>query len=361
MTETPISGSARAAKVFPVIAILLSLGIMLLLGEGLLRLTGREVGFSRVVPDPVLHHVHPKSFSYTASHPGGEYTDHPIRFDAEGRVVPPDSAAVSAGAPGGPRIAFMGDSFVEALQFPYAETFVGLLARSAGPGATVWNYGVSSYSPVLYRLQWEHEVAADRPTQVILMLYGNDVWDDAQYAKAAVRNAGGRITAVPGPHLSWFRRFLRGSYLFQFLRKYEMRLEWVVFKRGERRGRTVNGFLEEHPDLSPLTAESLAAVCREIRASGARLLLTAVPSKYVILKGSLPGNEEEFADKVKTWAEANGVAYLDLVPAFAAAAAGGSLFLDQDIHFNARGHRVVAEAIHRAWPDVFPGDPGAPD
>lgn len=359
MSETPTTTNSRAAKVFPVVAILMSLGVMLLAGEGILRLTGKQYIFSRVVSDPVLHHVHPPNFSYIAHHPIGEFPDHTVRFDSEGRVTGPDSTR-TAGSADGPRIAFMGDSFVEALQFPYDETFVGLLARAARPGAVVWNYGVSSYSPLLYRLQWEHRVAADHPTHVILMLYGNDVWDDAQYAKHGVRNAQGEIVAVRGPHIGWVRRFLRSSYLFQFVRKYEMRLEWVVFKRGERRGRTVNGFLEEHPDLSPLTAESLGAVCREIQDSGAKLLLTAVPSKYVTLKGSLPGGEEQFADKVKAWARANGVAYLDLVPDFAAAAAKGPLFLNKDIHFNLRGHRVVAEAIHRAWPDVFPGDPVPP-
>ena len=42
----------------------------------------------------------------------------------------------------------MGDSFTEAGQVAYANSFVGLLDASAKGVATVKNYGVSSYSPL---------------------------------------------------------------------------------------------------------------------------------------------------------------------------------------------------------------------
>lgn len=350
-TPSPAGPSAGTRRVFALILVVLTFGMMMAAGEIVLRVLGLQYIYTRVEPDPVLHHVHPPNFSYVATFPTHEFGGHTVLFDADGLPVDPDGPI----APEHPvfRVAFMGDSFVEAINVPYEESFVGLLQLGSRDRTEVRNYGVSSYSPVLYRLQWEEKVRAWKPTHVFLMLYGNDVWDDNQYKKAAVRDAEGRITAVPGPRISAVKRLLRKSYMFLFFRKYERQVEWMIFNRGERRGRQVGGYLEEHPDLPQDMKDNLLEIRRGVEATGARFVLTAVPSKYVLREGALPEGETQFCDKVQAWCRETGTTYIDLEGPFSRARAEGPLFFDGDIHFNPAGHRVTAEVLRAAFPGVF--------
>ena len=51
-------------------------------------------------------------------------------------------------------IAFIGDSFTEAIGVPYEDSFVGLFDNT-NPDLNVANLGVSSYSPTVYRVKIE--------------------------------------------------------------------------------------------------------------------------------------------------------------------------------------------------------------
>ena len=102
-----------------------------------------------------------------------------------------------------------------------------------------------------------------------------------------------------------------------------------------------------------------------MRRSGAEIILTAVPSKERTLARTRRTGEPTFSDKVRAWAEANGVPFVDLEVAFYAAAdaavdvgaaregVGEPLFLARDIHFTSAGHQLVAETLATAHPTIF--------
>jgi len=123
---------------------------ILALAELVLRVLDFGPGHAPLDPDRLLHHVHPKSYSYFAYSRTGEYDGFRVHYDADGwRVAAPTKPAkVRPGC----RIAFMGDSFTEAGQVPFEDSFVGLLATLTG--CEVTNYGVASYSPIFYDIQW---------------------------------------------------------------------------------------------------------------------------------------------------------------------------------------------------------------
>ena len=75
-------------------------------------------------------------------------------------------------------MAVMGDSFVEAVQVAWEDTFVARMqVRSAGR-TDVLNRANSSYSPLIALLRWQRQVVHERPTHLLLLLCSNDLADD---------------------------------------------------------------------------------------------------------------------------------------------------------------------------------------
>jgi len=81
-----------------------------------------------------------------------------------------------------------------------------------------------------------------------------------------------------------------------------------------------------------------------VTAQGARLVLIYIPFRRDIPQ---PANSQ-FAI-LKSWTDARHVALLDLTSAEAPYSAA-QITIDNGIHLNANGHRVIAEAIESAWP-----------
>ena len=134
---------------YRLVAVALSAALSLLAAEAVLRIMNMGFGNSPMEPDPYLHHVHPKNYSFVQQHPSGELGGFRIDYNAEGRVhrgagfAPPAQPAC--------RIALMGDSFTEGGQVPFAESFAGLL-EAAAPRCEVRNYGVRG--PTARRSTW---------------------------------------------------------------------------------------------------------------------------------------------------------------------------------------------------------------
>ncbi|HYE55354.1 MAG TPA: hypothetical protein VD996_10935, partial [Chitinophagaceae bacterium] len=124
---------------------------LLLLTELVLRVLGYGYSNSPADADPYLHHVHPRDHLFKCYTPGGEFGDFMVYYDTLGRrTMPPDPLKQK------PRpmnsIVFMGDSFVEGLQVPYDQSFIGLIEKKLYRYRFL-NYGVTGYSPLLNYLQ----------------------------------------------------------------------------------------------------------------------------------------------------------------------------------------------------------------
>lgn len=320
-----------------------------------LRAAGMGFGNSPMEPDPYLHHVHPRNYSFVQQHPSGELGGFEIEYNEEGRVFR-GSAYDTREDPNLPcRVAFMGDSFTEAGQVPFAASFVGLLEDAARGTCTVRNYGVRSYSPAIYLVQWTREVRKWNPTHVFVLLFGNDVREDVTYMNSAVVDEDGWPTAIQGPSDGWLVSQLRRSYTARFARMVWMRLDWAWRFRGQEHT-IVNGVVEENPDLPELSTNLLLELNRRVRADGARLVVMVVPSRYRLMGDGSVVVEEDFHQKVKRWAGEHDIEFLDLYDKFEQGSRPDvELFFRQDIHFTEEGHALTAAVIARAFPDLFKG------
>ena len=336
-----------------------ALGIGLLIGfvfvEVGLRATGMGFGNSPMEPDPFLHHVHPRNYSFIQQHPSGELGGFEIRYNDEGRMSLSDEAPREDASAASCRVAFMGDSFTEAGQVPYDTSFAGLLEKAARGTCDVRNYGVRSYSPAIYLVQWTRDVRPWKPTHVFVLLFGNDVREDVTYMNTAVVDAKGWPTAIEGPSDGWLVSQLRASYTARFARMIWMRANWWWQFRGQEHT-IVGGVVEENPDLPTLSTDLILEMNRRMRAEGTRMILMVVPSRYRLMGDGSVEVTEDFHQKVKAWAAQHDVEFLDLYDPFARGSRPDvQLFFRQDIHFTEEGHALTAATIGRAFPQVFTG------
>jgi lysophospholipase L1-like esterase len=339
-------------KLFPVAAVSLSIVAALVLVEIMLRVAGIGYGNSPLESHPVLHHVHPANYTFRAYTPAAEYNSFTITYDERGlrkhnvpRLPVSDSAY---------RVAFMGDSFVEATQVSDRDSFIGRLMENSSESTEVWNLGVSSYSPIFYLVQWREIVEARKPTHVFVLLFGNDIRSDDEMTGQAQVSADHDVISIPGPGDDWLVRIARHSYVARLLRRVQLQIAWYLDNR-EKVAESDGHVIEEHDRISDRTDAYLRKLRDQVTASGAEFVLLAVPSK-ARLRSTKSNGSPEFADYVRDWAHQNGVTYLDLAPAFRMAARDGKkTFFDNDIHFNPTGHALVASVIRLAYPHVFAG------
>lgn len=337
---------------FKIGALVLGLLVAATGAELALRLMNMGFGNSPMEPDPYLHHVHPRNYTFVQQHPSGELGGFEIQYDAEGRVY--RGRAAPAAAPLPCRVALMGDSFTEGGQVPFDRTFAGLLEAAGRGRCEVRNYGVRSYSPAIYLVQWTREVRRWQPTTVFVLLFGNDVREDVNYLAVSVKDEAGWPVAIQGPADGWLVSQLRRSYVARFVRMLAMRASWAWEHAGEAQW-TVGGVVEEHPEWAGPTPGLVDELSRRVRADGVELVIMAVPSRYRLMgDGRIPITAPDFHATVQAWSRDRGIRFLDLHSPFGRASrAGVPLFFLQDIHFNAEGHALTAAAIARAFPETF--------
>ncbi len=375
-----------------------SLGVALLL---LVLLDPLLPGLDRPpdIQSETFHHTRQPGVWTTEQY--GEFGPHPVYIDAAGwREAPPpageasgpaagdepDGAAASgeAGRPAPPpgtgrprpagerfRMAVMGDSFVEAIQVPWEDTFVARLeARSAGR-TEVLNRGNSSYSPLLSLVRWRRQVAYEEPTHLLLLICPNDVFDDRRYTKNALHRENGGADDLD--RMYWRSSVARPEFqdrgrLYKLYRRWRGRaaVATAPWRRGHllEPDRPARRWREQNPALTPLTGRYLRALAEHARAAGVEFTLSAVPSSWEFRDPALRVSDlrtgTTFADNVAAWAAANGVRYVDLQSPFRVAAEEGErLFFELDGHFTPVGHEVAAEAFAAAHPELF-GAAGAP-
>jgi len=335
-----------------VTGIILSLGI----AEATLRLLGIGYGSSPLIPDPVLHHVHPRDYLFMSYSPIGSFGSHPIYYDRDGLVSDPSQQDFQGNSESFKPVykaAFLGDSFVEANHVAWGESFVGRLEEGARSITLVKNYGVNSYSPIYYLLQWREVVQNFHPTHLFVILYTNDVTTDEQMKSIAKFSDTGELLAIPGPAGNRLTQILRRSYLARYARKVQIGIQWMIKNRKKPKA-AVGPYVEENPDIGEWSSNLVTTLSREVGDQNGMLILMAVPSHYRLLNPDQEFSEPQHADKWKNWAIDHRIKYIDLVKPFEEAHRHGKkLFLDRNIHFNETGHSLVASIIAKHCPDVF--------
>ena len=274
------------------------------------------------------------------------------------------------------RLAVMGDSFVEAVQVAWEDTFVARLEARSDGRTEVLNRGISGYGPLLSLVRWRRQVVRERPSHLLLLVCPNDIVDDRTYTDNARRLGGGgdraRSSAEAGDaeagdtaDLRWkeprSRTVPREGWLPRLYRRWHGRaaVVWVSLKTRAVADpdEPLRNWRRQNRAMTSLTGRHLLELAAAAREAGVEFTLSAVPTSWEFREQAPPPELRvgpTFADNVAAWAAANGVRYVDLQPAFRTAAAEGQrLFFERDGHFTPAGHAVAAEVFAAAWPELF--------
>ena len=129
--------------------VVISVFVAFLIAEVFLRILGVGYGNAPLERSKTYSHVHPTSYEFFMYDPDGEYGGYKVFYDELGRRVPSQRSQTTQFVNEGNAILFLGDSFTEGNQVPYDDTFVSLVGETLG--SPTLNFGVSSYSPMIYQ------------------------------------------------------------------------------------------------------------------------------------------------------------------------------------------------------------------
>ena len=335
--------------------VLLSTIIALGLLEFGLRFLGPPPASAPMIPDSVLHHVKIRNFTFRSYSPNDEFAPFIIYWDGRGLVADPEKKQIFDPSRHTRKIALLGDSFTEASQVPYANSFAGLLNQNAQSGVFFFNWGMAYCGPVIYYVRWKYDIKQTHPEHVFLELYENNIGNDEVFSKQTKFDADGlpiKVTAKMEPFLNWLRR----SSLFRFARFAFLKGYFQIYPQRDATILNAGDFGELRPDISELTARMILALKKEIEASGAKLTILAVPSRRADLFGDPADCYPTFASKVATWCHDHEIDYIDLEKPFQEWRhnnGNAKLYFKRDIHWTAAAHRLVAEAIMARYPQYF--------
>jgi hypothetical protein len=351
------------------LALLLALAVDLVLGAFLIR---PDAGTFRAL-HPYYHHGFLPDVSTTTRWGEREYPmiTNSLGFrDASVRDV--------ALEPAGRRILFIGDSFVEGIGVPWEETFVARLGAELGPSVELLNAGAVSYSPLLYRLRVAYllEEVGLRFGELVVFVDISDIQDEVLYQSFEPRRATRADRALAGLSTVLLRhsfaawstssilRQRRGgvsnaidvgkladnSIYFRDLSAYQVEGGQAAVEKGRWEWTIAEPLMEAWGrrglELAKADMRALIELCR---ARGIAVTVCVYPSPVQILM------KDEDSLQSRTWREfcaemGTGVAFVDLFPLFGKAAGKprgvyNRYFIPGDVHWNAAGHELVAEAL----------------
>lgn len=324
----------------------------------------------------------------------------PITINAHGRR---DVDRPWEKPPGVRRILVLGDSFVEALQVPLAETFfrrmeAALDARQPDARHEVLAAGVSGYGTAGAALYFEQLGRRYQPDVVVLAFYpGNDVRNNSATLEdrfPPVYDESGALLRVDGPareaaHRGWLPEWKTKRYMRRLLLTQQPQLATALVGLGLLRPDAVRsvpaedgvpvayGVFAEAPapswiDAWERTEQLLARLAGAARAEGARFSVAigsireqVYPELWEEIVAQHPAMAGRAWDldaprrRVEQWCVRSEVACVALAPPFAAAAASGgpALHFRHDGHWTAAGHQLVADILTEFVARQFVGAP----
>jgi hypothetical protein len=312
-------------------------------------------------PDLGWHHPRDTSLWFKTN----EFTVQ-LRLDADGRRIGPPAT--------GPRVALLGDSFIEAAQVQEDQTLAALLSKALA--AQVLNDGVSGYGTDQEVTQLEQRYAAAPPRLAILAFaVANDVWNNdwvlerertvAARPHVDLDSSGQALVQVPtAPGEPNARDQLR-----------------LLLARSAALATLKSGLIPDIPEGT--LSHDLRGVLREpagewvrawritdlllahaqdvARSMGVPLLVVIIPDGCQVHLDVCAGDSADATstkpqDRVAAVARSVGLPVVDLLATFRDHAASGErLYFHVDGHWNARGQEVAAETIARTARELLAG------
>jgi hypothetical protein len=251
-----------------------------------------------------------------------------------------------------PAIFVIGDSFTEGIGSTYENSFAGLMACDAAKQKkAVWNLGVASYSPVIYfrKIRVAAQKLGLRPREIFVFLDLSDINDDAVIYHV------GSDGVVRSSAFHWFNigQFLLGNFA-TFRVIYDLYLSSslaTVGSLGQDRARwTFDPALMKEwgrrgLEIAGKNLDRIVAMCREW---DCRMTLVVYPWPDNVVAGDRNSVQ---VTHWRAWAASRHVRFIDgFAPFFREPAEVAILkyFIPGDIHFSARGHRLLFDEVKRA-------------
>jgi hypothetical protein len=269
------------------------------------------------------------------------------------------------------RLLIIGDSFVEGLGLPYEETFVGLLAKELRPaGLEVLNAGVVSYSPKLYYLKIKYLVEERHMNldRIVVFIDNSDIPNEMSYEPFVSR----RFT-LPEEALFQLKKFLKGhSFLYyslsRLLRKSRAPLPGETtdidglfpclanlgddlmndknFRRSSKWSLDKKILADVGQKGLRLAKENMQKLVDLCRKNHIDLSIAVYPWPVQIRR---LGQENIQASFWRAFAQENAIGFINLFPVFVNDQNPRIIikkyFIRKDMHWNAAGHRLVANKV----------------
>lgn len=327
--------------------------------------------------DPVLHHRFKPNTSgwYKTNEFNTDYKINSLGLrDKEYSIQKPSNTF---------RILMLGDSFTEGDGVFSHETFSKQLEQKLQslPGSgryEVINAGVGSYSPLLEYLYLKTQGLQLDPDLVILNFDLSDVYDDFSYTSLAIFDSTGVPVAVrptsespgllKGPLAAIKDWVKNNTQLYNFIRiRITPMLEMMKRQEGNLNGdirRDKYALLREsyvdHDSNWALTYKYLLLTRDLLRSHRIDFWLTVYPYGLQVHPHEWKSGRAYWQfkpdtvystwpqEKLERWATANGIHAINMCPDFSERSKTVfPLFLDNNGHWVAEGHRLVADVLYR--------------
>jgi hypothetical protein len=258
----------------------------------------------------------------------------------------------------------IGDSYIEALEVQSHELITSVLARLSG--RTVVNLGRQGFGPPENLVVLKRYALPMRPKVIVWMFFeGNDLQDlvDYEHLMAEEERARKRRVRRGAPFLKSMLELLqravgcqpnptasRRSGVFRTADGHDVRMYF-----GE-----VTSPASQNEAAFDRFRDIVAEAYELARGQGAELAITYVPIALRVYRDVVrfPRDTEcldvdlsDMPDRVRrvTSSVSHQISYIDLTPAFVAAARRGQLvYLPDDTHWSPEGHRLAAETLNEA-------------
>jgi hypothetical protein len=267
--------------------------------------------------------------------------------------------------PGVPRLAIVGDSYVEALQVPYDRSLAERLAADLGGDGRpieVYRFGISGAPLSQYLLMIEREVVRYRPDWVVVLLVHNDFVESYKFQPGRYTSSflklqvgAGQVLGEIAPRpwrpgtLEWLRRTATARFfLYRWQVRPDLLTRWLLPQaRAQTAANTdIGGVLAELDNIGAVTGYLFDRIAAVVRTTGAQVLLAMDGDRAAIYRGqdspALVLNRLAAAA-----AERRRIPFVDLDPVFRAdwQSAHRRFDFDADGHWNEHGHAVAAAAL----------------
>ena len=256
------------------------------------------------------------------------------------------------------RAIVLGDSFTEGYGVEAADRFSDRL--EAATGVEHLNFGTAgSFGPTQYYLlyktlakQFEHDAV-----MVCLLPFNDFLDDDREYGRIAY---AGRyrpyfVGKAPDYVLVYSRKEVPppdAKMLENFVREFSYTGNWLKRMRGLARYNATglkadySGYCDYNEDQWQRLCHVLTLIRQE--ANGKDVIVLTFPAVADLAR--VDKDPAPLAVRLKEFCEKEGIAYLDLLPAFRSSAKGWrACYHVGDPHWNASGHELAAQSILSNW------------